>query len=159
MKSASLPLLFIFALFLNLCQCRTAINLYALVDGNKIEIGQPKDIIYAFGKVLLLLETQDLSSTTVNVRTTYYNSEGRETGQIIEFEQTGLPFSVSSIPDGLNVRIDFSPEDTEDYKMTTKTVTIDFLSWPIAKLIRTEDQPAAARKLAISGEIVELTKN
>lgn len=159
MKLVSLPLLFFFALLFNLCQCRTAINLYALVDGNKIKIDQPNDIIYAFGKVLLLLEADDLSATTVKVRTTFYNSGSHETGQTIEIEHAGLPFSVSSTPDGLNARLDFSPEDPEDYKMTTETVTIDFLSWPIVKLIRSEDRPAVARKLAISGKIVELTKN
>lgn len=158
MKLEHAPFLFIFALLLNYCQCRIPINVYAIVNGIRYEIDELHDKIYTFNTVFIQIETQDLSNTNVIVRVNYYGADS-PSGDVIEIAHEGLPTPFSRKAYGTKARLTFTPEDPANYVMATKELTIDFLPYPIIKVILPEDQPAVARRLAISGKIVELTKN
>lgn len=153
------PTVFFFlTLFLNYCQCnKFPIVVVRVFNGNEIKLIGEEVTLYAYNDVELVLGSK--FNTKVTTRVKYYTADHQESYKYTEVIDTGKYFFIPKIAAGAKVHVRFEPEDPTTYEMFTSVVKIDFEPYPIDRIIPAGEQAAVAQKLAISGNIIEITRN
>lgn len=159
MKAVSFPtVLFLFSLFLHYCRCnKFPIVVVRVINGNEIKLIGEEVTLHAYNDVELVLGSKYDTKVTATVK--YYTADHQESYKYTEIIDTGKYFFIPKIAAGTKVHVHFEPEDPTTYEMFTSVVKIDFEPYPIDSIIPAGEQAAVAQQLAISGKIIEITRN
>lgn len=149
-------ILLLLTLLINDISCSIALKVitsgYEIIDGSEM-------IVYSGKNVEMLIEADDQSTTSVLLEVLYFPKDRKGPIKETQTVQTGIPFVIPRQFLAVIVAIILKAMDQSSYYMETSYVQINFVSFPLRIIITPEEEAAVAKKLAISGPIVEITQN